>query len=421
MACYCAHVAAIPTRTRVVVLQHPREQDKAIGTARIAALCLPQAEVRVGVEFAEDAELTALLSDPARPAVVLYPGPGARDVQREPPAGPVTLVVIDGTWNQARSLMRKNPQLAQLPRYAFVPARPSEYQIRREPRPDYVSTIEALALTLAALEGDGRDFDQLLAPFRAMVAVQVDFATRSTHGRHRLKRRNETRAAPRLPELLLEPELLCVGGEANAWPHDRALRKPPHPHELVHWLALRLAAPASLTPEAVCVDGAGDQGFEALLAPRLPLSKSPELHARIAPALLLSGLTLPAFRAAWHSFVRPGDVVCAWGHYATNLLQREQVALPERVIDLRKVAGDYLKSRPGSLEDLVEARGLAYRSRGQGRGGQRLGMLVAVTEWLAAEARRERAPEHDSSAPHTASGAAHEPSSETQSELAVDQ
>jgi DTW domain-containing protein YfiP len=37
-------VTPIPTQTRVVALQHPRERHNAIGTARIAALCLPSVD-----------------------------------------------------------------------------------------------------------------------------------------------------------------------------------------------------------------------------------------------------------------------------------------------------------------------------------------------------------------------------------------
>ncbi|HEX6246116.1 MAG TPA: tRNA-uridine aminocarboxypropyltransferase [Polyangiales bacterium] len=406
LACYCAHVRPLPTRTRVLVLQHPRERDKAVGTARIAALCLPEAEVLVGVDFASNARLNALLADTQRPPVLLYPGPGARDVQREPPEGPVTLVVIDGTWHQARSLVRKNPQLDALPRYAFVPPRPSEYKIRREPQPDYVSTIEALAVTLAALERDGRNFEELLSPFRAMVSVQVDFASRSPLGRHRRNRRRDSLAAPRLPEQLCAPTLVCVAGEANAWPHDRALRRPPHAHELVHWVAER-------GPD----HPAGPDAFEALLAPRAPLSKSPLVHARLTAEQLAAGLTLPAFRAAWQRFSRAEDVLCCWGHYGINLLQREGIALPEQVVDLRKVAGDYLKRRPGSLEELVETEQLDVTPRGHGRGGERLGMLVAVTRWLAGEAQRERAP-----VPSPVDVEPGErPGSEAQAELAVDE
>src|SRR5690606_19385964 len=125
-------------------LQHPRERDMPIGTARMASLCLPAAELHVGIRWDERSPLAAELRDPARPAILLYPGPGARDILAEPPAGPVTLVVVDGTWSQAKTLVRDNPILHALPRYAFATPEPSHYRIRREPRAEYCSTIEAL-------------------------------------------------------------------------------------------------------------------------------------------------------------------------------------------------------------------------------------------------------------------------------------
>ena len=39
---FCAELTLLPTKTRVVLLQHPRERDNAIGTAWMASLCLPQ-------------------------------------------------------------------------------------------------------------------------------------------------------------------------------------------------------------------------------------------------------------------------------------------------------------------------------------------------------------------------------------------
>ena len=129
--CYCRHVRPVQTATRVVLLQHPRERDVAIGTARMASLCLPNSELHVGVHWRGSAALARALSDPARPPALLYPGPGAIDVLRHPPSGPVTLVVIDGTWSQAKKVVRENPELAALPRYAFTPPLPSEYRIRQ--------------------------------------------------------------------------------------------------------------------------------------------------------------------------------------------------------------------------------------------------------------------------------------------------
>jgi len=373
VACYCAHVTPIPTRTRVVVLQHPRERRKAIGTARIAALCLPSAEILVGFEFEHDERARSLLADPDAPAVLLYPSPDARDLKSDPPKGPVTLVVLDGTWNQAGSLLRHNPWLQSLPKVAFDPEKPSEYRIRREPREDYVSTIEAMVHALGFLEdGDPARFQALMAPFRAMVDVQLGFAARVGEPRWRKIHRKPRAKAPRLPALLLEPRLLCLIGEANAWPHDRALGGPPHPHELVYCCATELGE---------------DALFEQVIAPRLPLSASPVAHARLTVDELANGISLVDARAAWNRFVRADDVLCIWGHHSLGLLRRDDLTLPRRVLDVRQVAGDFLQSRPGSPEELVERLGLSWQPHGRGRGGERLGILVAITRWLSASAR----------------------------------
>src|SRR5689334_2915806 len=89
--CYCRHVTALETKTRVVLLQHPRERDVPIGTARMASLCLPNAELHVGVHWQGSAALASALGDPNRPAALLYPHAGAIDVMRDPPSSPITL------------------------------------------------------------------------------------------------------------------------------------------------------------------------------------------------------------------------------------------------------------------------------------------------------------------------------------------
>src|SRR6185503_20439849 len=126
----------------------------AIGTARMASLCLPGAELRINVDFSADPVVQAALADRERPAAVLFPGPGARDVRVDPPAGPITLIVLDGTWWQAEKLLKTNAALRALPRYRFAPEQPSRYRVRREPAIHCLATIEALAGVLGVLEGD---------------------------------------------------------------------------------------------------------------------------------------------------------------------------------------------------------------------------------------------------------------------------
>jgi DTW domain-containing protein len=171
--CYCATLPKLATRTRVVLLQHPRERDVGIGTARMASLCLPNSELHVGVYWQGTSVLRRATADPSRPAALLYPGKDAVDIAVAPPSSPITLIVVDGTWWQSKQIVRENPELAALPRYAFTPPVPSQYRIRREPKPNYVSTIEALVYALGFLEGDTERFHAMLAPFRAMIDAQI--------------------------------------------------------------------------------------------------------------------------------------------------------------------------------------------------------------------------------------------------------
>jgi DTW domain-containing protein YfiP len=359
--CWCDKLPQLPTRTRVVILQHPREREVGIGTARMAHLALPGSILRVGLDFSDDEVVNAL---PAS-SWLLFPGPGARDV-REIPRDDVTLVVVDGTWSQARGLVRRNPRLAALPRIAFSPRRPSGYhRIRREPADFCVSTIEALAEVLDVLEPERGPFEPLLAPFRAMVDRQEWFAQEI--GAHRHKPKQPRPPRPTLGQRLAAemPHLLCVHGEANGWPAHHPDRQPA---ELVQLIAVRPAT---------------GERFDAVLAPRRPMAPATPEHVELAQSRLMSGVTVEECHRAWDSFVRPDDVMVCWGSFYTKLAANEQIALPRRRFDLR---GELtaLRLRGGTLESCLQRLGAPLLPLGfDGRGGRRLAALVAVLRSLA--------------------------------------
>lgn len=172
--CVCDDLPAIPSRTRVVILQHPREARLAICSAWLTRLALPNAELHRGVRFEADANVRALAATPG--AALLFPGEGAaraEDVAAPPPV----LFTIDGTWHQADKMLRENPTLAALPRIAVHPAEPSGYgALRREPAPGHLPTIEAVALALGALERDPERFAPMVAAFRRGVERQLAFS-----------------------------------------------------------------------------------------------------------------------------------------------------------------------------------------------------------------------------------------------------
>ena len=342
----------------------------------MAALCLPNAELHVGVRWAGSAALTRALSDPARPAVLLYPGEGAIDVASHPPPGPVTLVVVDGTWWQARKVIRENRELSALPRYTFTPPTPSEYRIRKEPDATCVSTIEALVHVLGVLEGDRERFYALLAPFRAMVDAQIACARRF-QGRIRHERgpRPPRRRVP--PALLLHGgNLVCVSGEANAWPYGSSERAARYPEELVQWLAFR--------PRT-------EERFELVKAPRHLAPMTPA-HLAISRRALESGCTGELLRRQWRAFVRDDDVLCSWGTYATTLFAAEGGYLPPVRLDLRQVARAYMNGTFGTLDELLVRLGVGSSpTLGPGRAGERLGQLVSLTRFLEEAGAREDA------------------------------
>lgn len=364
--CYCAHLSSIETETRILILQHPRERDMAIGTARMASLCLPNAELAVGTRWDDSPVLDRALSDPSRPAVLLYPGDDARDIVADPPEGPVTLVVIDGTWSQAKTLVRDNARLRALPRYAFRAASPSEYRIRREPDAAYVSTIEALVLVLGALERSPGRFEALLTPFRAMIDTQIACAERLQGGRGRHPKKKPRRDGPHVPKIFRErfDDIVCVVGEANAWPYCSKERGHLYPDELVHWAGYRVAT---------------GETFDVVVAPRSPLAPRTAQYVGLDEARLHAGEALSDLMPRWRAFVRDEDVVCFWGHYGAALFRESGGYLPEVRIDLRHIARAYAKGKAGTLEGFVASvapEGGAPITRG--RAGARLRGLANV-------------------------------------------
>ena len=217
--CICDSVTPIENRLSLLILQHPQEQDRALGTARLLARHFADATVRVGLSWPS---LSKALGRPVENAshwAVLYLG-SARAADLEAEGEIVALdrkcaiadnqrarlgklegvVLLDGTWSQAKALWWRNPWMLKCQRVILNPAHPSRYgRLRREPRSDGLSTIEAAATILAGLERrpDIADtlhasFERLLARYREVQAEMPDLAPKpAPKGRRRDFRRRK--------------------------------------------------------------------------------------------------------------------------------------------------------------------------------------------------------------------------------------
>ncbi|MEW5854479.1 MAG: tRNA-uridine aminocarboxypropyltransferase [Myxococcota bacterium] len=373
-ACWCATVTPLKPPVQVNFLQHPREARNPIGTLHMAHQALPGSRLFVGVDFSEDAQLRALVNDTSRRHALLYPGPDAQD------AGtlritdePLTLWVIDGTWWQARKVFQANPLLHALPRYRLQPSQPGQYRIRKEPAAHCLSTVEAVAALLDALEGAPGRYASMLTPFHAMVEHQLSFAEAPTRTpRHRRQKRPRRRLMRTLEALGPdESHVVLVHGEGTGWPVS--VEGAP-PAELLQWTAFRPAT---------------GETFHAFIRSQHGVSPHALEHQGLTPEMLAQAVEPREFVARWRAWSREDDRWCVWGFHGTKLARGHGITLPTYA-DLRTACCAHLRSRVGLVEEAHPALQLTpAEPLAPARGGRRLAQMAAVYAELR---RRERPP-----------------------------
>lgn len=166
--CVCTNADPFNNRHFVLIIQHPQEQDKELGTAGILKSMLKNSRLEIALSRPS---LSAILKRPADPKKwgVLYLG-----AQKETPVASGLyvldkkgglasdkekclnelegIILLDGSWSQAKALWWRNPWLLKTRRLLLVPEKRSLYgKLRKEPRRESVSTLEACAQCLNAL------------------------------------------------------------------------------------------------------------------------------------------------------------------------------------------------------------------------------------------------------------------------------
>ncbi len=214
--CICDSIEPIESRISLLILQHPQEQDRALGTARLTALHFKNAVVKIGLSWSSLSKaLGRPVHDPSRWAV-LYLGSAKvseletdRDIVAINRKGEVEpnqrailgdiegIVLLDGTWSQAKALWWRNAWMLKCQRVILGPERPSRYgKLRKEPRRDGLSTIEAAGMLLAGLEKRpdiaetlNGSFERLLARYLEVQAEMPELAPKPKKKDYRRRKR----------------------------------------------------------------------------------------------------------------------------------------------------------------------------------------------------------------------------------------
>ena len=190
--CVCEGIARIDNKVSLIILQHPQEQDRELGTARLTVLHFKDAVLKIGLSWPSLTKILGRPTDPKRWAILYLGSVKAeailpdRDIVVVNKSGSAVdrqdsalreiqgIILLDGTWSQAKALWWRNGWMLKCKRVVLAPKRPSRYgKLRREPRSDGLSTIEAAAMLLARLESKpdiesalNASFERLLTRYR---------------------------------------------------------------------------------------------------------------------------------------------------------------------------------------------------------------------------------------------------------------
>jgi len=186
--CVCEAVDPVKNGVFLLILQHPQEKRENLGTAQIAHLQFTNSALKVGLSWPNLKRILGREVDHKRWGV-LYLGP----VKADNPAAKTEIavvdkngvpqrdsdqlladlegvIVLDGTWSQAKTLWWRNAWLLKCRRIVLHPQFRSLYgQARKEPRRESVSTLEASAFLMARLGGDATIMDRALKPFSLLL------------------------------------------------------------------------------------------------------------------------------------------------------------------------------------------------------------------------------------------------------------
>ncbi|XP_058878574.1 tRNA-uridine aminocarboxypropyltransferase 2-like isoform X1 [Acipenser ruthenus] len=214
--CLCPFLPVHPldVSTCLYIVQHPAEESRVLRTVPLLAACLPpgNCKVLVGRRFSEDRypELASVCKSPG--TLILYPGSDAENLEEldfNSSAAPYNIIIIDGTWSQAKDMFLRNP-LFHLPKQVQLKTSlSSQYVIRTQPTNTCLSTLECAAIALSIMEKNDSIQEVILRPLKALCSFQLQHGAQVHHSKeHLLKNGIYDKPMPKNKRKLKRMELL---------------------------------------------------------------------------------------------------------------------------------------------------------------------------------------------------------------------
>ena len=143
----------------MLIVMHYREFFKTTGTAPLLAESLRGCVIEKRGQVGARLDGGGLLGKERR-HLLLYPSLDAVELTEELVAldtRPITLVVPDGNWTQAKRIHRREALLCDIQRVRLPSGTQSHYAVRKNRRTGEVSTLEAVARALSIIHPGAGD------------------------------------------------------------------------------------------------------------------------------------------------------------------------------------------------------------------------------------------------------------------------
>lgn len=119
-------------------------------------------------------------------------------------------MLIDGTWQQAKSMYKSSPNLHKMKQVKLLVEKPSHYVIRTQPMEACLSTVETAAEALSVLERDDKFAVELVRPLQALCNFQIKHGALEHQSKEYLIKNDQydKRVGKRLTRLLRSADCL---------------------------------------------------------------------------------------------------------------------------------------------------------------------------------------------------------------------
>ena len=199
-SCMCEYINAVDTKTKFIILMHPKEFKKVKNnTGFFTHLSLSNSEIFIGIDFSEHKRINEIIA--SHESYILFPSSNALDLSEESSNftlginKPMAIFLIDSTWACTKKMFTLSQNLNKLKHMSFTTDVTSQYQIKEQPKSNYLSTIESTLVVLELLNKRSVEnikkekLNEFLNPFFKMIEYQKNLIKNPSSCAVRYKKR----------------------------------------------------------------------------------------------------------------------------------------------------------------------------------------------------------------------------------------